>query len=159
SNTATLVPTAALQPSTSYTVIVKGGVNDPRIKDLAGNALFGDAVWVFTTGTVNTACAVNAITAENCLTGNPASEWDISGAGDPSIQGFATQISVNRGTSISFKVDTSATAYKFDIYRMGYYGGMGARKIATVNPTATLPQNQPGCLVQAASGLIDCGNW
>src|ERR1700761_7043048 len=38
----------------------------------------------------------NAIVAENCLTGNPASEWDISpnNAGDPTIQGFATDISV-----------------------------------------------------------------
>ncbi len=143
SNTATLVPTAALQPSTTYTVIVKGGVNDPRIKDLAGNALFGDAMWVFTTGTASTTCSINAITAENCLTGNPASEWDVSGAGDASIQGFATQISVNRGGTVTFKVDTNATAYRFDIYRMGYYGGSGARKIATVNPTASLPQNQP----------------
>ena len=29
---------------------------------------------------------------------------------------------------------------------MGYYGGMGARKVATVTPSATLPQNQPDCL-------------
>ena len=42
---------------------------------------------------------------------------------------------------------------------MGYYGGLGARKITTVNPTATLPQNQPNCLTQASTGLIDCGNW
>ena len=39
--------------------------------------------------------AQNAIVTENALTGNPASEWDISGAGDLTIQGFATQISVN----------------------------------------------------------------
>src|SRR5215831_11489765 len=39
----------------------------------------------------------NAIVAENCLTGNPSSDWDISGAGDLSIQGFATDISVNVG--------------------------------------------------------------
>src|SRR5690606_27113483 len=96
---------------------------------------------------------------ENCLPGSPASEWDINGAGDPSIQGFATQISVNRGSTIQFKVDTNAANYRFDIYRMGYYSGLGARKVATVQPSATLPQNQPNCLTQASSGLIDCGNW
>ncbi len=42
---------------------------------------------------------------------------------------------------------------------MGYYGGLGARKIATVQPSATLPQTQPNCLNDAATGLIDCGNW
>ena len=82
----------------------------------------------------------NAITCENSLTGNLASEWDIQGAGDDTIQGFATDISVNRGQTISFKIDTDATAYRLDIYRMGYYGGRGARKVATVNPSVTLPQ-------------------
>src|SRR6267378_245471 len=54
---------------------------------------------------------VNTIVAENCLAGNPASEWDVSGAGDSSIQGFATDISVNRGQTVSFKVKTPATDY------------------------------------------------
>ncbi len=54
---------------------------------------------------------------------------------------------------------TDATAYGIDIYRLGYYGGNGARLIATVTPTVTLPQTQPPCLTDAATGLIDCGNW
>ena len=41
---------------------------------------------------------------------------------------------------------------------MGYYGGNGARKVATVQPSAALPQTQP-VLNHAATGLIDCGNW
>ena len=105
------------------------------------------------------AAPANAIVAENCLAGNPASEWDIGGAGDASIQGFATDISVNRGGTVSFKVNTNAANFRLDIYRMGYYGGMGARKVATVTPSAALPQNQPNCLSNAATGLIDCGNW
>ena len=61
----------------------------------------------------------NEIVVENCQTGSPRSEWDISGAGDTSIQGFATNMSVNRGTSVSFKITTPATSYRIDIYRMG----------------------------------------
>jgi hypothetical protein len=34
----------------------------------------------------------NPIVAENCLPGSPAADWDVSGAGDASIQGHATQI-------------------------------------------------------------------
>jgi hypothetical protein len=101
----------------------------------------------------------NPIVCENALAGNPSSEWDISGAGDSTIQGFATDISVNRGQTVSFKIDTDATNYRLDIYRMGYYNGFGARKVATVNPSVTLPQNQPTCLTDAATGLVDCGNW
>lgn len=99
----------------------------------------------------------NAIACENVNPGNPASEWDVSGAGDLAIQGFATDISVDAGETVHFKVDTTAAAFVLEIYRMGYYGGLGARRIATVtNTVATL---QPDCLTNAASGLIDCGNW
>ena len=66
---------------------------------------------------------------------------------------------MDQGGTVSFKVDTPASAYRIDIYRMGYYGGMGARKVATVRPAGLLPQNQPNCNTTAATGLIDCGNW
>ena len=105
------------------------------------------------------AAPANAIVGENCLPGTPASQWDVSGGGDPSIQGFATQMSVTGGQSVQFKVDTDATAYAIDIYRIGYYGGDGARHVASVTPSAPLPQLQPACLNDAATGLVDCGNW
>ncbi|MFN0145376.1 MAG: Ig-like domain-containing protein [Dehalococcoidia bacterium] len=155
---ATLQPSVPLALATTYTAIVKGGGTDPRVKDVATNALAANHTWAFTTAATDP-CGTNAITAENCLTGNPASEWDVSGIGDASIQGYATNISVNRGTTVSFKISTTASAYVIDIYRLGYYGGMGARKVATVNPSASLPQSQPSCLSNAATGLVDCGNW
>jgi hypothetical protein len=52
----------------------------------------------------------NPIPCENSKPGNPASEWDISGSGDASIQGFATDISYNRGTAVAFKIKTPASA-------------------------------------------------
>jgi hypothetical protein len=102
---------------------------------------------------------VNLIEAENCLPGTPQSQWDISGAGDPTIQGFATSISVNQGQTVSFKINTNATSYKLDIYRLGYYGGNGGRLIATIQPSAALPQSQPACITDAATALMDCGTW
>ncbi|PYP92404.1 MAG: hypothetical protein DMG65_04180 [Candidatus Angelobacter sp. Gp1-AA117] len=101
----------------------------------------------------------NAIEAENCLPGTPQGQWDVDVVGDPTIQGFATDISVNVGQTIFFKINTDATAYRLDIYRMGYYQGNGARLVATVNPSAHLPQTQPACLTDAATKLMDCGNW
>jgi len=101
----------------------------------------------------------NPIACENSQPGNSSSEWQVFGIGDPSIQGFATDISVNKGQTIRFKIDTNATAYRIDIYRMGYYGGLGARKVATVLPSVPLPQQQPACLNDASTGLVDCGNW
>ena len=101
----------------------------------------------------------NAIICENSLPGNPQSEWDVSGGGDPSIEGFATDISVDHGQTVHFKIDTPSIAYHLDIYRMGYYGGDGARKVATVTSSASLPQAQPPCDTDVPDGLTDCGNW
>ena len=101
----------------------------------------------------------NPIEAENCLPGTPSSVWYIADAGSPNIQGFTTDISVNVGQSLFFKIKTSALAYRIDVYRIGFYQGNGARLVATVLPSASLPQTQPTCLTDSAVGLTDCGNW
>lgn len=101
----------------------------------------------------------NKIVCENSKPGTDPNLWDIQGAGDASIQGFSTDISVNVGSKINFKVDTNASAYTIDIYRTGWYQGLGARKVASVSPSATLPQIQPACRNDVATELVDCGNW
>ncbi|MBC7947533.1 MAG: DUF4082 domain-containing protein [Chitinophagaceae bacterium] len=103
--------------------------------------------------------AQNPIVTENALPGNPSSEWDIVGAGDLTIQGFATDISVNKGQTVRFKINTTASNYTIDIYRLGYYNGDGARKVGTGTVTATLPQTQPSPITDLQTGLVDCGNW
>lgn len=107
-----------------------------------------------------TLLAVNPIVNENLLPGSPPEEWDIGGAGDTSLQGFATDISVDQGQTIKFKInDATLAAYHIDIYRLGYYGGLGARKVATIASSATLRRVQPSGLRDATTGLLDCGNW
>ncbi|QSZ49196.1 DUF4082 domain-containing protein [Arthrobacter sp. D5-1] len=101
---------------------------------------------------------VNAVVCENSKTGSPASEWDIDGAGDDTIQGFSTEISVNAGQPIRFKVDTNAPNYTIAIYRTGWYAGNGARKVADVTPSV-LRQNQPACRTDVTTGIYDCGTW
>ena len=105
------------------------------------------------------AAPANAIIAENCKPGNPSVEWDINGAGDLSIQGFATDISYNLGETARFKIKTDASRYRVDVYRMGYYGGLGARRVATVQPSVALPQLQPECAADWSVRLYDCGTW
>ncbi|KQR82505.1 hypothetical protein ASF98_00335 [Arthrobacter sp. Leaf337] len=101
---------------------------------------------------------VNAIACENSKPGSPPSEWDITGAGDSDIQGFSTDISVNAGQPINFKIDTNASNYTIAIYRTGWYQGLGARKIADVTPLA-FRQSQPQCRSDVATELYDCGTW
>ena len=100
--------------------------------------------------------AANRIVAENQLPGTPQSVWGINGP-TTAIEGFATDISVDQGQTVSFKVNTVATDYRIDIYRMGYYQGNGARYITTVEPTSV--RQQPAPLRDNSTGLADAGNW
>jgi hypothetical protein len=105
------------------------------------------------------ACS-NPVACENEKAGSAPSAWQVNGSGDSTIQGYATSMSVNKGATIRFKVKTTASNYHIDIYRLGYYQGNGARlQQSNVRPTASLPQSQPNCLTDSATGLIDCGNW
>jgi VCBS repeat-containing protein len=102
---------------------------------------------------------VPSIVTENQLTGTPQSVWSV-GTGNTTIQGFATDISVDQGQTVNFKINDSANApYHIDIYRLGYYQGNGARLVATINSSQTLRQVQPSPLTDAATGLVDAGNW
>src|SRR5216110_1392362 len=63
----------------------------------------------------------NPISVENALPGDTG--WDIFDVGDSTIQGFATNISINTGETVDFKINTDSNNYTIDIYRLGYYGG------------------------------------
>src|SRR5881296_2441992 len=94
----------------------------------------------------------NPIEAENCQPGTPYSQWYINGSGSSHIVGFTTDISVNVGQTVIFKISTNALSWRIDIYRLGYYQGNGARFITSVSPSVSLPQIQPPCLSDSSTG-------
>jgi len=113
----------------------------------------------------------NPIVVESAKTGD--AHWDqdgngvsVIGSGDPTIQGFATDISVNTGQTIGFKI-SAAGPYAIDIYRLGQYanvavgdvGPAGARKVATLGVITPPAGGQPGCAGDTVTGLVDCGTW
>ena len=102
----------------------------------------------------------NPIVIENAKAGTPISYVDAYGSDQ--IEGFTTDFSVNAGQGVDFKINVNGTAaqtlpYKIEIFRLGYYGGDGARLVATLNnPDGTV---QPNPLYDPSLGLVDAGNW
>ena len=102
----------------------------------------------------------NPIVIENSLPGTPGSYWDVPNTDQ--IEGFTTDFSMNVGQTVDFKINVNGTAaetlpYKVEIFRLGYYGGDGARLVATLNnPDGTV---QPDPLYDASRALVDAGNW
>jgi hypothetical protein len=81
--------------------------------------------------------AANAIEDENAKPGTPQSTWDRPRSDH--IEGYTSKISVEAGDQLGFQVSTDLTGsdaqYRIEIYRFGWYGGDGARRVACLpNP-------------------------
>ncbi|MEP7377851.1 MAG: DUF4082 domain-containing protein [Chitinophagaceae bacterium] len=102
--------------------------------------------------------AQNAIVTENANAGNPNSEWGVPDFRDNRIAGYATKMSLNRGQTVRFKINVqSGATYTIKIYRIGYYGGNGARlkqDLGTFSGTV-----QPNGITNSTTGMLDCSNW
>ena len=101
----------------------------------------------------------SVIVQENLKLGTSKSIWDAPSSNN--IEGFATDISINHGNTVSFKVnlnvpDADTAPYHIEIYRLGYYGGDGATLVTTIGNLTGIAQADP---VQSATGLVDAGNW
>lgn len=101
--------------------------------------------------------APNYIVLENAKRGT--TEWQILPkllATNSEIEGYASLTSVNRGGQISFFVSTAEPSYSIEIFRLGWYGGMGARRMT--EPITRAGVRQPVPAPDATTGLIEC-NW
>ncbi|NUP48331.1 MAG: hypothetical protein HOW97_13640 [Catenulispora sp.] len=106
--------------------------------------------------------APNAVFLENQKPGSGA--WQIPQPGkrvgdDAGLQleAYGDQNSVQHGQTIGFHVTTApAQNYSVQIFRMGYYGGAGARLMTTSPQQFGTPQ--PTCPLDVPTGLIEC-HW
>lgn len=97
----------------------------------------------------------NPTALENQKTGTDS--WQlINPATKREIEGYASLTSVNRGDEIRLFVNTKEPSYTIEIFRMGWYGGSGARRV--LEPITRKGVSQPPPIEEHASGLIEC-NW
>jgi hypothetical protein len=60
------------------------------------------------------------------------------------LEGFCSHTSIRAGETLTVYVSTNpAASYKADIYRMGYYGGKGARLVQSLGPLQGVAQPIP----------------
>ena len=100
---------------------------------------------------------INLIVAENLLPGTPQSQWDLLAQTSSAIAGYTADISYDVGQAVQFKINTAASSYRIDIYRMGYYGGDGARLVTSLFESS--PSLQPPPIADPVTGLEDYGTW
>ncbi|HEX4566802.1 MAG TPA: N,N-dimethylformamidase beta subunit family domain-containing protein, partial [Vicinamibacterales bacterium] len=106
--------------------------------------------------TLRAQASQNPVEIENAKPGT--TDWKLTNPGWTSgvIEGYADVTSVNRGGQIKFFVNTSDPTYTIEIFRIGYYQGLGSRRMTSAvtlpGTKQTIPSPDPG------TGLIEC-NW
>lgn len=97
--------------------------------------------------------AATAIAAENQRPGTV--DWEITNpALHQEIEGYASRTSVNAGDPIELFVNTGASRYTIDVFRMGWYSGAGARRVA--GPIVRQGRRQEMPPADPATGLVEC---
>jgi hypothetical protein len=101
----------------------------------------------------------NPVTVENELAGSKGWQINQESADDVAkqIKGYASATSVNIGGSLDLFVTVNPPqTYAIDIYRIGYYQGLGGRMMRHVGGLAGA--TQPDCPMDSTTGMIAC-DW
>ncbi|HEY6895315.1 MAG TPA: N,N-dimethylformamidase beta subunit family domain-containing protein [Rhodanobacteraceae bacterium] len=99
------------------------------------------------------AAQLSAVQLENAKPGSP--DWEIVNvASDRDIEGYASSTSVNGGDAIDLFISTRDPRYTIDVYRMGWYAGAGARRVAGPIERSGFVQDMPK--PDPSTGLLEC---
>ena len=108
-----------------------------KLKKLASGVVVPTAPWLIAEnakkGTLNWIC--NHVQPEHAL------------------EGYASQVSAVPGDDVALFVNTTASAVQAQVYRMGYYQGLGGRLVVQTDFVPAGPQPAP---VVSSSGTVSC---
>lgn len=111
-----------------------------------------------------------SIATENARTGTARTLWDLPDGqfgGCPDLQGFVDGLTVDRSEVVQFKIGQTGPdlSWLVQIFRLGWYGGAGARLIATLAPSRAqmaIARRQPlpvTCDPSTDLQSADCSGW
>src|SRR2546423_5245581 len=80
------------------------------------------------------ALPLNPIQIENAQSGTVG--WRVTKQGIGQIQAYTGEPSISKGGYVRLYVSTTSPSYSIDIYRLGYYYGVGARLVESIPASA-----------------------
>jgi hypothetical protein len=100
-----------------------------------------------------------SIFEENQKPGSKDWLYDHDGREQSGPQGFTSKFSYDPGDRIDIKISFNESQLNLKIYRLGYYNGVGARLYHEQSLKAYYSFDQPPCIIDIESNLVDCSNW
>ena len=102
---------------------------------------------------------VNPVPAENQLSGDPSWSRGFNRSNRGQIDAYADRVSASAGDTVQLMVrsDRIGASASWALFRLGWYGGAGARRILGSTQPLSLG-DQPACPPDPATGLVRC-SW
>jgi hypothetical protein len=97
----------------------------------------------------------SAIIQQNKLPGTK--DWKIFGTPPGFLDAFANLNYAKVGNTVKLYVSTDASTFRVYAYRMGFYGGDGARLVWS--SAAAKGVSQPTCPLAPGVNMVSCDNW
>ena len=118
-------------------------------------------------GAAEVACpnANPVVNENNCMGAGTTANQSIDDHYSEELGGFSTKTSYNLGESVSLKIGTNEPSFpsssvNIAVYRIGYYGGTGARLITAASANNVKVNNNFTCEpANATTGELSCANW
>lgn len=101
--------------------------------------------------------APNPVAAENMCPGSAAWQWSGDVSGPTDIEGFVAPASVTNGDSLHLFVTTTASTYTFEVFRLGWYSGLGGRLMYTSPDEQGI--RQPAPTIDPHTHMVSCDTW
>lgn len=95
------------------------------------------------------------VLAENAKPGT--TDWRITSPQHGTIAGYADHTSAVQGDTVGLYVTTDAPMFVLKAYRMGWYGGDGARLVWTSAQESGV--TQPECGNDPTTNMVSCDDW
>jgi hypothetical protein len=105
----------------------------------------------------NAAYAPNPIAAENTCIGTNTWRADLPLGPQDAIEAFTAPISANAGEAIKMYVSTTSPSYSFQVFRMGWYQGLGGRLVYSSDRIPGI--KQPAPLIDPSTHMASASNW
>jgi hypothetical protein len=98
---------------------------------------------------------VNPIAVENARPGTPG--WGLSHPSlDHEVEGYLAEVSADPGDTLQLHASSASPSLDIEVYRLGWYGGVGARRLLALHGVPGGPRTVPR--QRGEDGLIAC-SW
>ena len=99
----------------------------------------------------------NPVKAENLCPGTNSWRLDHPLGPEHAIEGFTAPVSANVGENVKIYVSTTAPTFTLQVYRVGWYGGLGGHLV--YSSSALRGMNQPPPTMDPVTHMVSCSNW